>query len=1137
MPDPSGGIVAPHRSTITRFSTLGISMATLLATSFALMPLAANADTAPLAIDAYGGTELAQSVQSGVPVVVASQTTETSQVTAEPNGHFQLVANRGPVRAHTANGWQPIDTTIQVNADGTLSPKVTTSPVSLSGGGNKLLATIGTAQLGINTYWPTTLPTPSVSGSTVTYANVRPNVNLVLTALPSGFDETLVVYTATAAQDLANNPISLSATGKGVTIGQQSDGSIVGTDPNGNQVFGAPAPAAWDSSVNSDAPSVQSSVLDSANALVSALGAISKPVSGGVSMSLGVPSALRSNLNVHYPIYVDPELGDQSTIQWRTVESGGWNYGTGSTEPMRVGYCGWSGCTSVEGNARSYFNFKTTALIGQPTTAKIYSADLAAHEEWNATSAASSVSLTRSAAFGTSTTYPGPVGPTLQTISSSCGSSGMSNDCFIHFTNSNVVAYMQDDADTGWTQTSFSLSAPAENNANYWKKFGSAAGDETLTVDYAFPPSVASVPIIPGSVSCTGQPTYVNDSTPTVESKATSYDPPDMVGFTYQVQPLPSGTLITNTTPVQAKSAYYAPWTAPTVPQGAFEVRAQAQDESPQTANPTSAWSAYANFTLDSLPPAKPTVTSFNYPRDYWGLAASNPGSIKLSSSSDAVGFTYSINSASMPAPACGNGTAGTLSGQLPATNGTATYTPTGLATGHYVLYVDAYDNAHNVIASDPYSFYVAPTVASNQGSNFVEAESLQAPQGASGNQGTSTVANISGASYSSSSASQIVAGQSGDSYTYTISPSISGYYAVGVQLLTGSQNGTLTFSIDNGSGTQPATRDVTVNNHTTSQTISVDTGADPSSPQNPVCATSPSTIFVPLGGFQLVAGGAPQKLTVTVNQGVCGPSALTAGIDDIILAPLNTGDGLSFTASFNNFGIAPTNGSTTPPMANFDGSTADNALSAPALSAADPNFVQGGTSGYTPYAGKDISFKLPQATSNGDNVVATGQTILMTDASGVAAPLQAPANSTFTNPGYLDFLVGSTCGPVTTSAAKEFTLYYSDGKTPTPGLDPVPDWMTDPVPALAPSGLVASAISPSYYLTGPSAKSVTANVHLYVLQIPWDQYEAADRLGGPGSIKKITLPRVGTDFTGTCDGTNNALHVFAFTTSLSSVN
>ena len=58
----------------------------------------------------------------GVAVEVASRTSETAKVMANPDGTFTLTSNTVPVRVKKNSAWTPIDTTLTKNADGTLSP-------------------------------------------------------------------------------------------------------------------------------------------------------------------------------------------------------------------------------------------------------------------------------------------------------------------------------------------------------------------------------------------------------------------------------------------------------------------------------------------------------------------------------------------------------------------------------------------------------------------------------------------------------------------------------------------------------------------------------------------------------------------------------------------------------------------------------------------------------------------------------------------------------------------------------------------------------------------------------------------------------------------------------------------------------
>lgn len=1141
------------------FGTLILIAATAITTNTALLPTAAHADTSPLPTDAYGSTAMAQAMQTGQPVVEDSTTTESSQVTAEPNGQFQLTTSSGPVRAHTASGWQPIDTTLQTNSDGTFSPKVTVSPVTFSGGGSTLLVGIGTAQQGINTYWPTSLPTPTVSGNTATYANVRPNVNLVMSAQASGFSETLVVNTPAAAQDLVNNPVNLTAYGNGVTVTQQANGDITGTDATGKTVFGGGAPTAWDSSVLNGEPLVRPNAWQSANATERPLGLTARTVTGGQSLKISVPTTLLSSPTLQYPIYLDPEIGP-SWKAWRTLETAGtsYNYGSAesSTQPMRVGYCNWTGCSPMGYNADSFFSFDTSAIVPKQTTAHIFSAEVQALQAYNAASYDTPVNLVRGTAIvGTSTTYPGPVGATLQQVSKNYGYNGGAGG-FLDFNNSNVTSYLQDSANSNWATTTFGLTTPDTSNANYWKKFGTGAKDEVLTIYYDFPPSGPSNLSFNGNyVDCRtatpAQPLYITSATPTVSAKATSQDGMK-IGMYFEVQQ-PSGTLVTQTpTPTTATGASGSqiPWRVPvSLTDGTYKVNARAQDLNTTGTGEYSPWGAYANFTVHATPPsAAPTVSSFSYPQNYWGVAQSDATgkfTFKEDPSIDSAsiaGFSFSVDTAGAEQTPSGCAPYGTAydniykTGIVPAdTTGTGIWQPQGaLQPGYHVLYVKAFDNAHLLSAETNYPFYVAPTYpnTTSTSGNLIEAEgsgisAVTSPAGQTGGYYTAT-----SSSDSAGADTELVTNAAG-SFTFALNPITSApstsYDALGVQLLTGPHNATVSFQVDGTDVTDPS-----------GNLITADT-----------CG-APGSMFVQLGG-QTLDGSKPHSIKVIMisTDGTCqnpgnvysgnyGPqqtalnfndNGYTVGVDYFMLAPIRDLTYNNFASAANNTGITwDTKGG-----AFFEPTTAsgppDQSLSWNALGTAGIN--QNSIFKYMANTSNEVDFPIGGSSSLGDNVVAAGQTIYLTDST---HPLQAPAGASSTSPGYLDLLVASTCGQVPASHSKALSIAYitSTGDVVRAGTDNlvpwVPNWLDSSGPDSAPIGAGGKAIQLDHYddATGTPVQQNGANqpAFLYV----WKVRLQSDLAGK--AIRYVVLPNLGTDFTNTCDATGNALHVLSITDS-----
>lgn len=144
-----------------------------------------------------------QAEDSGKPVVIGGLTTATTTVTAEPGGQLSLAEHVLPVRVRRGAGWVPVSTALRRNADGSLSPvAVPGDTVSFSGGGSAPMATVAADGTSLALRWPGSLPTPVISGSSATYRNVLPGVDLVLTAtaaVSGGFSQTLVVHDAAAA--------------------------------------------------------------------------------------------------------------------------------------------------------------------------------------------------------------------------------------------------------------------------------------------------------------------------------------------------------------------------------------------------------------------------------------------------------------------------------------------------------------------------------------------------------------------------------------------------------------------------------------------------------------------------------------------------------------------------------------------------------------------------------------------------------------------------------------------------------------------------------------------------------------------------------------------------------------------------
>ena len=139
--------------------------------------------------------------------MIGRLTTATTTVSAEPDGQLSLAEYVLPVRVRRGSGWTPVSTTLRRKVNGSVSPAaVPADTVTFSGGGTGAMATLAEGATSLALRWPGRLPAPVVSGSSATYRNVLPGVDLVLTATSAesgGFSQTLVVRDAAAARNPA----------------------------------------------------------------------------------------------------------------------------------------------------------------------------------------------------------------------------------------------------------------------------------------------------------------------------------------------------------------------------------------------------------------------------------------------------------------------------------------------------------------------------------------------------------------------------------------------------------------------------------------------------------------------------------------------------------------------------------------------------------------------------------------------------------------------------------------------------------------------------------------------------------------------------------------------------------------------
>jgi hypothetical protein len=1075
-------------------------------------PAAAPPTAAPLTSTQ---TAVATARRTQRPVEVTDQTTERSQVFADPDGRLHLVATREPTRVRKHGAWTAIDTTLRVGPDGTVAPAATLQDVAFSSGGRGPLVTVRDGARRIALSWPGALPAPTLTGDTATYAGVLPGVDLKMIASDTSYREVLVVHDAAAARNPALRTLHLGVTTQGVTLAGQPNGSLVATDPSGAEVFHGSPPVMWDSSRGGNAR---------------ASGGAVKRIGVGLhgrELDLTPPAAALVGPGVTYPVYVDPAMAPPRA-HYLTVQSGGWNYYDDTSEVMRVGDCDWPECTSSNGIARSYFNFNSTPLTGQQTTAHVYTASVSVTQVYGASCATQPVALWNATTFTSATKWPGPAQGSMQTLSSAGGACGNASAALL-FSGSAVVAFMQSVAAHDVTVSNFLLRAPDESERLQWKKFGNKA---TLNVTYDFAPDTPTVLSIDASVACPGQPLYVRDRTPVFHAKSFTNGGAPNVGLWWEVAPYGGARVRWNTSIVSAPtSGVLQTWATNssnsinTAPMGDGNYGWRVQAESwmyGDSRDLRSGWTGVNAFTIDGTPPATPTVAGFDYPVNYWGAPSNAPGQFTFYGGTDTDTFTYAYDrSGGEPLPTdtgCAYHGGSTAGGFVVASAGTATITvPSGMSAGYHTLYVKAFDHAHNLSAeSSVRVFYISPTVL-DEGRTQYEGEDFRVAQPAG--QGDPTYNNGNGypvfdwptpaTLVSDGYVGQLAASAPNARFSFPFT-TLDAYYALGVQLSRTTHSGKVQLYLDD------SPTPISVNGQTEFNLYSQ--------------AGSPVSTYVQLGGAHLAAG--QHKLTVVVTDkdpasvdyiytGTYGDVTLSsyhdhgysAGVDLITAVPIKNFTSSSLAAAFNNNGIA-TDGVDGAP--DIGPSTSGLGLSEQAMTA------QGFGPGQSPTV-DGVQFTMPQvAHSAADNVLTYGQTVMLPAGTDGQYP---PAET-------VELLVASTCKATPLlSPATQLTMNFQNPDSPgqyltndqmLPSVGLWTDPATGPVAAQDNIGGVSAAATFDY-VDANGVKDTTHQATIYHVRF----LVPALRAGLP--LESVTLPDLGSTFTKTCDRAN--LHVLALTT------
>lgn len=581
-------------------------------------------------------------------VEILSERTEWSQTFLNADDSRTMEQTIEPTRVRKDDSWVPVDTTLKVTPEG-VSPRATVLPIVFSGEGDGPFVRLrdGSRELALS--WPGTLPAPVLKGSTATYRDVFPDVDLQVTAEPLGFSQVLVVRSRAAAANPRLASLKFGVATKGVTVSGAAGGGLAARDAKGGTVFAAPAPLMWDSSgMDSGIASAargkdRTATTATRKPTAAALAEPGVRVSGeaadrkavpesarravmpvrvdGETMTLVPDKALLADPGTKLPVFIDPSWtggisGNAWTSVWSKYKSSSfWQNSSALRNGSTYGSAGSGRTEDCSGCAdhiiRSLFRMNTSAVRGK----RIVKAEFRIEQRWAWTcNPKSNAKLWMTGSISSGTTWnKQPTwysGYTAQALGNR--KHGAAHGCLgtgtIEF---NVTSMVAKAAASGWSTLTVGLRAVNEGTLSQWKRFNHSS--PKLAITYNTLPNAPSARKSDGKVCATGSGRpYVLTTTPTL---AASQSDPDssQQSLTTWFYWWPVGGSRSESNKV-SQAAGNSSTVSKMIPSGrltdgtSYVWQARTWDGSHY-----GAWSGTCEFTVDSTSPSPSTSVSSGY--------------------------------------------------------------------------------------------------------------------------------------------------------------------------------------------------------------------------------------------------------------------------------------------------------------------------------------------------------------------------------------------------------------------------------------------------------------------------------------------------------------------------------------------
>jgi len=627
-------------------------------------------------------TELAAMLaaqRQGSRVEVLSERTDTTQVFANPDGSYTSEVAAGPVRLLRGGQWVDVDSTLQ-QINGVISTKVTPTTLTFSSGGDAALATGTTtghegpgvpSGLSFGMDWSLNLPAPTIAGSTATYPNVLPNVDLTVTAKADGFTDNAIVKVRPVAPVTVRIPLRLHG-----LILTSTDGTLRLTDTNGVLRAVAPAPRMWDAQrdpasgePNRSMP-VQTTVVN---------------VGNHQELDLTPDYTWLQDPATQYPVTVDPTTTlFTSSDTW--VENDIGTNQNGAND-LRAGH-------SSTSTARSLLKWDVSSLSGT----QILSADLQMMQIHASTCQSETIGIHKVTSNWTPTTItwssgqPTVASSALLTNGNGFGYSASCPAAYVHWQDTNASSaglthLVQQWVDGSASNYGIEIKAEDETNTFTFKKWNSAdyGGVQTprMNITYNHYPAVSRPHVSP--LVAVGATNWVNSLTPDVFTQVSDLDS-STVHADFDI--IWGATTVVNN--LQGGTVSGGQYSHATIPSGIFaDGQTYVQHSWADDGNTRGLASANLVYKIDITAPGTPSVSSVQYPSGSWNSSGGS-GTFTLSSTDGGSGVDHYLYSLDNPTPST-------------ATSSPLTINP--MPDGWHTLYVAAVDKVGNVSTATPYTF------------------------------------------------------------------------------------------------------------------------------------------------------------------------------------------------------------------------------------------------------------------------------------------------------------------------------------------------------------------------------------------------------------------------------------------------